>query len=501
MLRFLSAVFSAESTAFSPLVGPFFFFFLFWAVPATGGGPAGMRPRSAAAVEGTDGSFTRLTFDPSTRRSVPASAAGTATHSSAAAATGAARKRLRAGIWDPQRTQGAEVASCKLALASLRPVRLMPLSPTKNLLRRRAAALLLAAATLFAGTVAAGCGGGDDNGNSEDATALIEKAFGNSIKSANVKLEAELKVQGLQGLNTPIQLSASGPYIGGKDKLPQMDMDVKLGARGQGQSLQTGLLSTGDRVYVKFGGEYYEQPKANVDAANRDLAKRPKGKDNPLGIDPTSWLSGAKNEGEQKVAGADTTHVSARVDVEKLLADLNDLARKGAGAVGGANTPQPLTDKQLADAARTVKDPTFDVYVSKDDETIRRMSGNLEVAVPEGDRAQTNGITGGSLRFTVEMSDVNGDQKVEAPARSRPISELSRQLGGASALGQLGGSGQSGGQGGTTTTPPSTTTPGTTTAPQGGANDPDSIRRYIACLDRTSPGDDAARERCRSELE
>ena len=88
--------------------------------------------------------------------------------------------------------------------------------------------------------------------------------------------------------------------------------------------------------------------------------------------------------------------MSARVDVEKLLADLNDLARKGAGAVGGSTTPQPLTDKQLADAAKTVKDPTFDVYVAKEGKTIRRISGNLEVSVPEADRSQTNGITGGS---------------------------------------------------------------------------------------------------------
>ena len=127
-----------------------------------------------------------------------------------------------------------------------------------------------------------------------------------------MKLEAELKVQGVQGLgNTPIQLSASGPYIGAQNKLPQVDMDVKLGARGQGQSLETGVVSTGDRAYVKFGGEFYEQPKANVDAANRDLAKR-KGGDNPLGIDPGSWITGAKSEGDEKVAGADTTHVSAQ---------------------------------------------------------------------------------------------------------------------------------------------------------------------------------------------
>ena len=315
-----------------------------------------------------------------------------------------------------------------------------------------------------------------------------------------MKLDAELKVQGVKGLgDTPIRLSASGPYIGGQNKLPQLDMDVKLGARGQGQSLETGLVSTGDRAFVKFGGEFYEQPQANVDAANKDLASRKGSRDNPLGIDPGGWVTDAKTEGDDKVGGVDTTHVSARVDVEKLLADLNELARKGAGAVGGTTAPQPLTRAQLDAAAKTVKDPTFDVYVAKDDETIRRMSGNLEIAVPEEERAQTNGITGGSLRFTLELSDVNGDQKVEEPAKSRPLSDLSRQLGGAAALGGALGGGQGGGSG-------TTTTPGTTTAPEGtggagAANDPEAIRRYIACLDRTSPSDDAARERCRSELQ
>ncbi len=368
----------------------------------------------------------------------------------------------------------------------------MSTRPTKNLLRRRAAALLLAVAVLPAGVAVGGCGGGDEGGNSDDATALMDKAFSNSIKSADVKLEAELKLQGLQGVDTPIQLSASGPYIASKDRLPQLDMDVKLGARGQGQSLETGLVSTGDRAYVKFGGEFYEQPKANVDAANRDLAKRPKGKKNVLGINPGNWVTDAKTEGDKKVAGADTTHVSARVDVKKLLADLNDLARKSAGAVGGATAPKPLTKKQLADATKTVKDPSFDIYVSKDDQTIRRMSGNIELSVPDAERTKTKGISGGSLRFTLELGDVNGNQKVDRPAKSRPISDLARQLGGAAALGQLGGGA------GTTTTPGTPATPSVPGA--GSANDPDAIRRYIACLDRTSPSDGAARERCRSEL-
>ncbi len=80
----------------------------------------------------------------------------------------------------------------------------------------------------------------------------------------------------------------------------------------------------------------------------------------------------------------------------------------------------------------------FDVYVGKDDDVIRRVSATLEVTVPEADRERFNGIEGGSLRISIELSDVNGDQTVEAPPDSRPIKDLSTQLGGFGALGGQG---------------------------------------------------------------
>jgi hypothetical protein len=370
----------------------------------------------------------------------------------------------------------------------------MPLPSTKSLLRRRAALLLLAVALLAVTIAVAGCGGDDENGNDEDASALIDKAFTKSIKSADVKLQAELNFEMSGQGRQAITLSATGPFVNNGNKLPKLDMDIKLGSKGQGQALQAGLLSTGDRLFVKFGGEFYEQPKANVDAANRDLANQRKGGKSLF--DPGKWVTGATMEGDEKVAGVETEHVSARVDVRRMLGDLNDVARRGANAVGGQAAPQPLTKQQIDEAVKALKDPTFDIYVGKDDQTIRRISGNLQVAVPDSGQSQANGITGGSLQFTLELGKVGQGQDVEAPSRSRPISELSRQLGGAAALGQLGGAGGQSGSGGTSTTPDTTTTPGA-----GGADDPDAIRRYIACINQTSPGDDAARERCRAALQ
>ncbi len=365
----------------------------------------------------------------------------------------------------------------------------MPLPSTKSLLRRRAAALLLAVAVLP--MAVAGCGGDDGGGSSDDATALIDKAFSTSMRSADLTMDAELKLDAPGAARAPIQLSAKGPFLTNKRKLPKLDLDITLGSKGQGQAIEGGILSTGDRVFVKFGGEYFEQPKARVDAANRDLQRQQRG-GKPV-VDPGAWVTDAKMEGEEKVAGVDTEHVTAKIDVRRMLKDLNEVARKGVSAAGG-QAPQPLNQERLDQVAESLKNPSFDIYVGKDDDIIRRVSGNVAVSVPDGQRASGQ-ISGGSLRFTMELADVNGDQKVEEPAKSRPISELSRQLGGAAALGALGG-GQGGGSGsGSTTTPDAPATPGS------GANDPDAIRRYIACINQTSPGDDAARERCRSELQ
>ena len=55
MLRLRSPVFSALSTAFSPRVGPFFFFFLgfaVWAVPAAGRRPGGHPAQLGRAAGG-----------------------------------------------------------------------------------------------------------------------------------------------------------------------------------------------------------------------------------------------------------------------------------------------------------------------------------------------------------------------------------------------------------------------------------------------------------------
>ena len=344
----------------------------------------------------------------------------------------------------------------------------------------------LAAGLLVGALLAAGACSDDDEGEPqprEDVQALLDRAFKQPFESADLDIDARLELDGVKGLDRPLRIQASGPYLGGGKTLPQFDLDLRVGAEGAGQAVESGFLSTGRRTYMKFGGQFYEQPRRWVTRTNRRL-RRPagarRGALRELGLSPRSWVTDARVEGDERVAGVVARHVSGRLAVRRVLADLNRLVERAGGALGGipAGVPAPLDRDELDELAQAVQDPRFDVYVGRDDDVIRRVSGSLRISVPEKSRS-ADGLRGGALRFSIELARVNGDQRVERPARSRPLSDLTKQLGGA--LGALGAGGSDAGGS------------GTSTAPDGGEES------YGECVDRAPPDDTAAIQRC-SEL-
>jgi hypothetical protein len=347
---------------------------------------------------------------------------------------------------------------------------------------RRLALLLLVA---LGAVLLASCGGGDDQEGVED---LLDKAFSGDIHSADLKLEAEVELKGL--VKDPIKIEAEGPFRTNEGKLPSADIELRVGSGG-GQTITSGVLTTGDRVFLKFQDVYYEQPQAQVRRTNRGLAKR-KGRPTlgQLGLDPRSWLAEAKDEGDAEVAGVDTHHVSGTLDVVSLMRNLNKFVRRSASALGsGSDTPAPLTGADIRELSDAVKDPSFDVYVGKQDGTIRRVSGRIDFDVPAVDRPGLGGLTGGTITFSLELRNVNGHQKIEAPASSRPLSQLTRSLGGA--LGALGAGAAT----------PSAPNDGSSGGDSGDSGDSEQFQRYAQCLDKAKPGDTEQLQRCADLLQ
>jgi hypothetical protein len=340
---------------------------------------------------------------------------------------------------------------------------------------------------VLGGCTVVSCGGEDDKASVED---LLDRAFSGEIRSADLKVDAEIALKGL--LKDPIKIEAEGPFRTNEGKLPSADIELRVGTGGGGQTITSGVLTTGDRVFLKFQDVYYEQPARQVRETNRTIAKNSRKGGRPLrelGLNPRSWLAEAKDEGDAEVAGVDTDHVSGTLDVERLMRNLNQFVRRSASALGGGGEEAAprLTGADIRELTRAVKDPSFDVYVGKQDGLIRRVSGRIDFEIPESDREGLGGLKGGSIVFSVELRDVNGDQQIEAPARSRPLSKLIKSLGGA--LNALGA-------GGATRQEPE---PGE--GETGDSSDTDQFRLYSECLDKARPEDTEQLQRCADLLQ
>jgi hypothetical protein len=316
---------------------------------------------------------------------------------------------------------------------------------------------------MAAAVVLSSCGGGGG-----DATNALDRAFKHPIDSADLKLQLDIDVQ-RDTSTQPIRFQATGPFRTNGRKLPSANLSVAAGTPG-GQTISTGFLSTGDRLFVKFQDVYYEQPRAVVSQTNRNFKRDRSRNTSPtgLGLHPRSWLKEAKSKGSSQVAGVATEHVSGKLDVANLVRDFNRFLLRSGSAIGSA-TGQPvtpaLTSAEIKRIVDFVKDPNFDVYVGKRDGILRRIAGQVKLHVPDRDSSQLRGLKGGTIQFSVEFDNVNGHQRIQAPSNARPLSELRQFLGGAA--------------------PPPT-----------GTIRPDALKKYAQCLDRSKPGDTDAIQRC-----
>jgi hypothetical protein len=333
---------------------------------------------------------------------------------------------------------------------------------------------------LLVSVLVAGCGD-DDN---QEVTELLNKAFQTSIGSADVTLDIEVQLDGVDELQDPIEINLAGPYESGGDKqIPSVDWDITVSA--QNQSFNANLTSTGDRAFVGFQGTNYEVSQETVAALNQSLAAGADDEDGrsltDFGVNARDWVVDASEEGDEDVAGVETTHVSGKLDVTKVLEDLNTVVQEAAklgGQVGQAAPPE-LTDEQKDQIEDVVEDPSFDAYVGNDDNRIHRLSADVDFDVPEDAREQAGGLEGGRVSFSIEFANVGSPQPISAPEDARPISELTQQLQGLLG-GALGAPPQTGGDG--------------IAAPEP-QTDAEKQKAYEECI-KTDPSDESVKAFC-----
>lgn len=242
----------------------------------------------------------------------------------------------------------------------------------------------------------------------------LAAAFSTAPGSARFDLEASLRAEGRTGT---LELSGAADDSA---KDPRVELDLRVDALGT--ELQGGFVTTGGEAWFTRGDTGYLVPQEIWDglrasgtaapAAAADPAVAPDPAANPLQqlpFDPAKWVKDVKDEGTQAIDGVETRHVSASIDAGAAVRDVLDVVRRQGGAQA-ASLP-PGTAEQVQDS---VKRADFDVWVGTEDRVLRRLTADVELAVPGSGPVE--------LALDLELSDVGRPQQIEPPA------EVSEQL-------------------------------------------------------------------------
>jgi hypothetical protein len=294
--------------------------------------------------------------------------------------------------------------------------------------------LLVLGALLALVPILAACGqGGAQATGGPSAQQVLAQAFAGASQVRSGQLDLVVRVQPRGGDATPLLLRVTGPFARrGPRELPRLDLNLDLRARGQ--RLAAGLTFTGRHAFVQVLGTPYRVPDGYVQQLLAQARAASSGRAGAapslpaLGIDPMAWLRDPRVVGQEEVAGTRTDHVTAGVDVPRLLADLDRLR----GALGAA--AQPLTPAERDQVAHAVRSARLDVFSGARDHVLRRLRLTADVA---GLDAQAlGGARAATLDLTLQLTDVNAPVRIAAPAGARPFGQLLQAFG---ALGGLGG--------------------------------------------------------------
>lgn len=317
-----------------------------------------------------------------------------------------------------------------------------------RVLEHRARAVVALLLACLAALTLAACGSDDDKGGSSggggdtaDARTLLRETFTGTkdVRSGKFTLAMRADEDG----GDAISVRLAGPFESqGDDAYPKFDISADVDA-GSDQ-ISAGMVSTSDRLFVKFEDNAYEIPAQYLEMARRQTGTEDRTIPELPDIDPQSWVTDPQIVGDEEIGGTETTHISAGVDVTALMNSIDrvlaEIDRQGLSSATGGQVPSSIPADARRQIESAVRDPRVDIWTGKDDKTIRKFELNTGVE-PESGR-------GGSLSLSFELADLNEAQTIEAPTNVRPIDELLAGLGGL-----LGASGLGGAAGGGATAP------------------------------------------------
>ena len=224
-----------------------------------------------------------------------------------------------------------------------------------------------------------------------------------------------------------LKLTFDGPLRNnGTDKIPSLDW--KVGFSGLTTKFASRLVSTGDNFFINLGGQDFEVGRDAVARLTEQArASQQKGLAQ-VGLNPLAAVKDVKEAGSVTVAGAKATRYTGTIDLDAVM-DQYERLSQGLPTTGAAQAvPQgKLTPQQRAQVKRTFGAPRFEAAVAEDD-TVRRLVVTTKFTTPEANREAAGGISGGSMEYRLEYSDVGEPVTITAPKDTEPIGDFAREL-------------------------------------------------------------------------
>jgi hypothetical protein len=321
--------------------------------------------------------------------------------------------------------------------------------------------VLVGALTALTAAAVTGCGSSTTNTSdpTPHAQTLLRETFAGNhpVTSGEIELAVKLVPTGSTVLTAPITIAFGGPFQSAtKGKLPQSDFTVTASAQGHNGKLS--IISTGSAGYITVDGDSYQLPAADYDKLKSGLSSVSGSSSksstlSKLGIDPLDWLTDPQVLGTDSVAGVNTDHIAAKVNVAGLLKDLDKLAGKASllGVSDASKISGGLTASEQSKIAAHVKSASFDVWTGASDRTLRKLAVALTVPVTGALHKSLDGLTSVRITVNLQYADLNKPQTITAPTKLLPYSEFQTKI--ASDLETIEGgvSGESGTLGGSTT--------------------------------------------------
>lgn len=278
----------------------------------------------------------------------------------------------------------------------------------------------------------AACGGSSSKATTP--TTLLSQTLGSGlgeIHSGDLSLTVDADLRGLKTLGgQPISLVASGPFS--DDGGPEA-FDLSATVTVKGTTVPVGIRSTGKAIYVEFAGTYYSLPSSVSGFRLRSAlpttgASGAAGLLSRLGIQPLSWLTGTRVVGSATVGGVATQHLTAQVDIAKVVRDVATLASR----IGGKKASSVLSGADLSELVSAINSAQIDLYTGTRDHILRELRFAISFTVPPAAQSTLDGVTAGSFTIDAQISNLNAPEAaITAPKNPQPLSGL---LSGASGL-------------------------------------------------------------------